>query len=137
VPTAESRRGSPTASPPRNLPRVDLPAWSDEGRLRSWIVSADWDYAQLSRIASQGGGPQAYLDAIKQGSREQGRFEGGIAGVVLTVACGAVAYFGPKAYHSIRSLNAKKRAASAAEVALLENDSPPESDDNDVPPDCV
>lgn len=45
-----------------------------------------WDYAELSHMAKEAGGPELLLETVKAGARSQGRIEGaGIGALVVTV----------------------------------------------------
>lgn len=74
-------------------------------------MSANWDYAQLAKVASQNGGPQKYLDDLKAGSKFEGRAQGVVVGLAVG---GAVAV---KGYDYWKK---RKETAAAAERALLE-----------------
>lgn len=50
-----------------------------------------WDYAELSHMAKEAGGPDMLLSTLKNGARSQGRIEGAgigalVAGAVITGA---------------------------------------------------
>ena len=84
-------------------------------------MSANWDYAQLAKVASQNGGPQKYLDDLKAGSKFEGRAQGVAVGLAIG---GAVAV---KGYDYWKK---RKEIAAAAERALLEGmQAAPEGDD--------
>lgn len=54
-----------------------------------------WDYAELSHMAKEAGGPGLLLETVKAGARNQGRIEGaGIGALAVTAlfACGAFLY---------------------------------------------
>lgn len=72
-------------------------------------MSANWDYAQLAKIASQNGGPQKYLDDLKAGSKFEGRAQGLLVGAVVAV--------GVKGYDEWKK---RKQLAAIAERKLLE-----------------
>lgn len=50
-------------------------------------MARDWDYAKLSKAASEAGGPEKLLDLIEEKGKSIGRMEGGLA------ALGASALF--------------------------------------------
>jgi hypothetical protein len=72
-------------------------------------MSANWDYAQLARTASENGGPQKYLNDLKAGSKFEGRAQGLLVGAVIA---GCV-----KGYDHWKK---RKELAAIAESKLLE-----------------
>lgn len=89
-----------------------------------------WDYAELSHMAKEAGGPDLLLKTLESNARSQGRIEGAgvgalVAGAVLTGA--ALLY---------NQYNKRKALAEAAKVELEEgiraydtNDSVEESEE--------
>lgn len=54
-----------------------------------------WDeYQNFSTTAKEYGGANAYLDFLEDNARGEGRTEGGIIGVIATLAAGAVVAVG-------------------------------------------
>lgn len=80
-------------------------------------MSATWNYAQLSKAASVGGGPEIYIAAIKRGAFVRGLRNGlGLGAVIGGGVTGAAAY-GMAKYRAVQE---KARAAEAALLAGLE-----------------
>lgn len=52
-----------------------------------------WDYAQLSHLAKELGGPRALITNIRNGGIATGRWQGGIVGSVATLAIGGVGLY--------------------------------------------
>lgn len=50
----------------------------------------DWDYAQLSHIAKESGGPRALIANIRNGGIATGRWQGCIVGSAVTLAIGSM-----------------------------------------------
>lgn len=75
-----------------------------------------WDYAQMSKIAKQSGGPEKWIGAIKAASRAQGRRE---MVPVVALALGAGAALGGAA-SKIRHLIKLRRQEMEAESAEAE-----------------
>lgn len=50
----------------------------------------DWDYAQLSHIAKESGGPRALIANIRNGGIATGRWQGSIVGSAVTLAIGSM-----------------------------------------------
>lgn len=52
-----------------------------------------WDYAQLSHLAKELGGPRALITNIRNGGIATGRWQGGIVGSIATLAIGGVGFY--------------------------------------------
>ena len=92
-------------------------------------MSSNWDYAQLARIASEHGGPQALLDHVKATVK----FEGRVQGLVVGAIGGALVSWG---YAYVKT---RKERAAIAERAILrgiqassEGDDPASGDIEDL-----
>lgn len=72
-------------------------------------MSTNWDYAQLAKTAKSHGGPRQFLDAVKAGSKSEGRAQGLLVGVAIG---GTIAVTG---YDYLK----RKRLAAIAERELL------------------
>ncbi len=70
-----------------------------------------WDYAELSRMAKEAGGPELLLETVKAGARSQGRIEGAGIGALAVAALFAGGAFLYGRY---------RKSRSAAETAALE-----------------
>ena len=81
-----------------------------------FALSTNWDYAQLAKTASEHGGPQPYLDLVKDVAKGEGRTQGAAVGVVLT-GLGIVAI--KKVYGHMQDRKARKELAADAERELL------------------
>lgn len=79
-------------------------------------MSADWDYAQMAKTASEHGGPEAFLDFVKDVAKGEGRIQGLAIG---TTAATVLGIGGTKAYGYWRAWQAKKALAAIAEDELL------------------
>lgn len=71
----------------------------------------NWDYAQLSHLAKELGGPQALITSIRDGGLATGRWQGGIIGTVVTLAIGGLG-----AYLYVRHQKTLALANTSAEV---------------------
>lgn len=49
-----------------------------------------WDYAQLSHLAKELGGPEALIANIRNGGLATGRWQGGIIGAATTIVVGGL-----------------------------------------------
>lgn len=52
-----------------------------------------WDYAQLSHLAKELGGPQALISNIRAGGISVGRIQGGVIGSVATLVAGGIGLY--------------------------------------------
>lgn len=52
-----------------------------------------WDYAQLSHLAKELGGPRALISNIRNGGIATGRWQGGIVGSAATLAIGGMGLY--------------------------------------------
>ena len=77
-------------------------------------MSAEWDYATLAKTASQYGGPEQYLQILKNGARQDG-MKSGFAWCLGLCATAAGVY----KYYSIYS-SKRKNLTEMAEAELLE-----------------
>jgi hypothetical protein len=93
-------------------------------------MSADWDYAQMAKTASENGGPQAYLDSMKNGAKVDGRVQGLVVGAAVVAACLKGYDYVKKqrrlAADAERELLAGMEKASRSEEAVEDPDSPTE-----------
>lgn len=71
-----------------------------------------WDYAELSRMAKEAGGPDLLLNTLETNAREQGRIEGaGIGAIVAgSLFAGAALIY--------RQYNKKRALANEAKLEL-------------------
>lgn len=76
-------------------------------------MSANWDYAQFTKTASEHGGPREYLDLAKGVAKGEGRAQGALAIATLTAAC----VVGSKLHGYMQK---RKQLAAEAERELLE-----------------
>ena len=77
-------------------------------------MSRDWDYAQHSHEVALGGGPEKFLETIKNSSFEAGKLEGLLEGRTegqkdlliaegIVVGIGALGLLGYKAYKTVKN----------------------------------
>ena len=52
-----------------------------------------WDYAQLSQLAKESGGPRALIANIRNGGIATGRWQGSIVGSAATLAIGGMGLY--------------------------------------------
>jgi len=74
-----------------------------------------WDYAQLSHLAKELGGPRALISNIRSGGIATGRWQGGIVGSAATLAVGGVALY-------LYNRHQKKLALANESAEILEAD---------------
>lgn len=98
-------------------------------------MTADWDYAQLTRKAAESGGPEMLMAAVKAGARSEGRSQGMKIGfATAAIAAGAVE-LGRRGYVAWDARrNERSAAAAAAERELVQrlNHGAGEDSDHDV-----
>ena len=93
-------------------------------------MSADWNYAQLAKAASQYGGPQQYLDLLKAGAKAEGR----VQGALLTAAAGGACLAATKGYDYVRNRMQLSEIAERELLAGMERASEGETPDVDDNP---
>lgn len=54
---------------------------------------ATWDYAQLSHLAKELGGPKALINNIRAGGISIGRVQGGVIGSMATLIVGGIGLY--------------------------------------------
>lgn len=95
-------------------------------------MGKNWDYSELAHNAKINGGPEKYLELIKDQSHRTGKLEGKAEGKTevliaegITLGLGALAYAGYKAYHSISekrerdAIKKREKLAKEAEEKLI------------------
>lgn len=76
-----------------------------------------WDYANLSHLAKEAGGPDLLISSIEASAKGQGRIEGAGIGALIAgaaIGVGALIY---KAYGDYRAKGAAAKAELAAAMA--------------------
>ena len=79
-------------------------------------MAKDWDYANLAHTAKEFGGPEKYLQIVKDHSFQEGRKEQLIIDGVIVIGAGCL-YLGAKAYNHFKK---KRVTAAQAEEILVE-----------------
>ena len=100
-------------------------------------MSADWDYAQLTKTATKFGGPENYLQLVKDASFSDGMQKGaGIGGLVGAGIAGLIV----GAVELKKRHDEKKAAAAEAEKVLIAkmnemkaSDGEPETETSNAP----
>lgn len=77
--------------------------------MKGETMSANWDYALMAKAASEHGGPQAYLDSMKNGAKVDGRVQGLVVGAAVVAVC-------LRGYDNVKK---QRRLAADAERELL------------------
>lgn len=77
------------------------------------IAMTNWDYAQLSHLAKELGGPRALVASIRNGGIATGRWQGGIIGSVVTLVIGGVGFY-------LYDRHQKKLSLASESVEILE-----------------
>lgn len=91
-----------------------------------------WDYSELAHNAKMNGGPEKYLEMIRDNSMREGRREGKAEGKTelliaegITLGLGLLGYTGYKIFTSVRdkrekeTLEEQKKEVKVAETELL------------------
>lgn len=90
-----------------------------------------WDYAELTHIAKEFGGPQGLVNAIYEGGVVDGFIDGGLKGVIAgtlgTLTVGGIAFAIKNAYNNHKLKTAK---AKAALVQALESETVADEESN-------
>lgn len=95
-------------------------------------MSKNWDYSELAHEAKLNGGPEKYIELIRNNSMQKGRLEGkseGKAEVLIaegiTFGIGLLGYAGYKAYTTIKerrqreAINSQEPDVKKAEAELI------------------
>ncbi len=87
-----------------------------------------WDYADLSKAASEAGGPKKYLEQLEKNSREIGRLEGQesmqpwlkvAVGAGVAIGIGGAALFNKVKNHIKAKKEEKQRGIDEAKEELI------------------
>lgn len=82
-------------------------------------MNKDWNYANLAHTAKEFGGPEKYIQTIKDHSFQEGRKEQFIVDGVIALATACV-YFGVKGYNHFKNKRVTAKQAEEAEEILVE-----------------
>jgi len=96
-------------------------------------MGKDWDYSKLAHNAKLNGGPESYLDLIRENSMREGKLEGKAEGktevlIAESIAFGValLGYAGYKAYTTIKdrhereAIKKQEKEVRKAEVELID-----------------
>ena len=82
-------------------------------------MAKDWDYANLAYTAKEFGGPEKYLQIVRDYSFQEGRKEQLIIDGVIVVGAGCL-YLGAKAIKHFKKKRVTDEQANEAEQVLVE-----------------
>ena len=82
-------------------------------------MAKDWDYANHAHTAKKFGGPEKYLQIVKDHSFQEGRKEQLIIDGVIVIGAGCL-YLGAKAYNHFKKKRVTAEQAEEAEEILVE-----------------
>lgn len=82
-------------------------------------MAKDWDYANLAHTAKEFGGPEKYLQIVKDHSFQEGRKEQLIIDGVIVVGAGCL-YLGARAIKHFKKKRVTAEQANKAEQVLVE-----------------
>ena len=82
-------------------------------------MAKDWDYANLAHTAKEFGGPEKYLQIVKNHSFQEGRKEQLIIDGAIVLGAGCL-YLGTKAMKRIKNKRVTAEQAKEAEDILVE-----------------
>lgn len=85
----------------------------------------DWDYAQLTKTASELGGPEKYIKVITDNATKEGLIKGAAIGAAVVTAAGATGFVVyKKGANKVKAILAKrkqeKKLAKEAEEQLIQ-----------------
>lgn len=82
-------------------------------------MAKDWDYANLAHTAKEFGGPEKYLQIVKDHSFQEGRKDQLIIDGAIVIGAGCL-YLGTKAYNHFKKKRVTVEQAEEAEEILVE-----------------
>ena len=87
-------------------------------------MAKNWDYAELAHTAKEFGGPEKYLQMVKDHSVQEGRKEQLVIDGAIALAAGGL-YLGVKAFNHVKNKikmnKVTKEQAKEAEEILIKN----------------
>ena len=90
----------------------------------------DWPYAILAKEASLNGGPERFLDTVREAGVAEGRIQGGLVTAAITIALSAVGFWQyRKKLQAVAEEAASVHAESHANEAAGEADVEPGNED--------
>lgn len=89
--------------------------------MEEWALTADWDYAQLTRRAAESGGPEMLMASVKAAAHSDGRAQGTKIGFVAALVSAGALELSRRAYVAwdVRRME-RSSAAAAAEREMIQ-----------------
>ena len=95
-------------------------------------MAKDWDYANLSHTAKKYGGPEKYLQIVKDHSFQNGRKKQFLIDGAIVIGAGLL-YLGVESTRRIKQKKVTAEQAKEAEQILVEKMNEASGDDTETP----